>query len=63
VAAQMVSAVIERFEDIARRAAASNENYAESGINIVWWIAFVVSLIMWAGLIAAVIWGVRLMLA
>lgn len=63
MAAQLVSAVIERFEDIARRAAASNENDAESGINIVWWIAFVVSLLMWAGLMGAVIWAVRLMIA
>lgn len=61
--AQLVSAVIERFGDFARRAAASSEDDSESGINIVWWIAFAVSLMMWGGLLAAVIWAIRLVVA
>lgn len=60
--AQLVSAVIERFEDFARKAATSTEDHVDSGINVIWWIAFVVSLILWGGLIAAVIWAVRLVL-
>ncbi len=63
MATQLVSATIEKFEDIARSAAPSSEDDVESGINVVWWIAFLVSLLMWAGLIAAVIWVVRLMIA
>lgn len=63
MAAQLVGATIEKFEDIARGAATPSADDVESGINVVWWIAFVVSLLMWLGLIGAVVWVAKLMIA
>jgi hypothetical protein len=57
VALSFYSITSEKLEDITQSVKAESEENAESGINIFWWVAFLVSLGIWYGLIEAAIWA------
>jgi hypothetical protein len=60
VALSFLSVTSEKFEDFTQSVKPESEENAESGINIFWWVAFIVSLGLWYGLIEVVIWAVHI---